>query len=238
VDERISKTRLTQLEDLRVWFLGRLQYTGNRIQLLNQFATGKADLLIGTQMIAKGLHFPEVTLVGILNGEAGLHIPDFRAAESTFQIITQVAGRSGRGELPGEVIIQSMLPDNPVIGYAAQQDYTAFYEAEIALREMFDYPPFKQMAKFVFSGEEPKPVEHHAGIWREALIHSLPSTFEFLPIVPCGYAKIKNLFRFQFLIKCPSLLPLNRALQLAREKIPPCKKVKVSIDINPSSTFF
>ena len=105
-------------------------------------------------MIAKGLHFPEVTLVGVLNSDAGLNIPDFRASETVFQLITQVAGRSGRGVIPGEVIIQTCLPENATIQYAANQDYVGFYQEEIAIRELFHYPPFMHMAKLLFSGEQ------------------------------------------------------------------------------------
>lgn len=238
--EQIEKALYAIFPEIRILRMDAdtTKHKGSHEKILKQFATGKADLLIGTQMIAKGLHFPEVTLVGILNGDAGLQIPDFRASENTFQIITQVSGRAGRGELPGEVIIQSTLLDNPVIGHASRQDYPAFYEAEIVIREMFGYPPFKQLAKFVFSGEKQTQVEQTANFWRESLIQHLPQNFEFLPVVPCGYAKIKSLYRFQFILKGPSMTPLHAAIQNLQEKIPKNKNVKVTIDVNPTSTFF
>ena len=102
------------------------RHKGAHDRLFKQFLAGKADVLIGTQMIAKGLHFPSVTLVGVLNSDAALNIPDFRASEQTFQLIAQVAGRSGRSELPGEVIIQTQLPDHPIIIHASTENYPLF----------------------------------------------------------------------------------------------------------------
>lgn len=214
------------------------KHKGSHQKLLRDFGTGKADILIGTQMIAKGLHFPEVTLVGVLNSDAGLNIPDFRASETVFQLITQVAGRSGRGVIPGEVIIQTAVPENATIQYAAHQDYVGFYQEEIATREIFRYPPFMHMAKLVFSGEQAEFTQKVAEQVRQALIQQLPPNFEFNPIVPCGYAKVKDLHRYQFLLRGPSLYPLNAALQniQAQDLVP--RKVRLFVDINPSSTFF
>ena len=119
----------------------------------------RALILLGTQMIAKGLHFPNVTLVGVLNSDISLQLPDFRAAETTFQLITQVAGRAGRGQNPGEVIVQSYMPDNEVIRYAAQQEYHQFFSSEIAIRKMFDFPPHKSIIKVQVSGPSQKITE-------------------------------------------------------------------------------
>ena len=151
------------------------RHKGSHQRLLRDFGTGKADVLIGTQMIAKGLHFPEVTLVGILNSDAGLNIPDFRASETVFQLITQVAGRSGRGAVSGEVIIQTSLPDNATIQYAAKQDYLGFYSEEIAVREAFGYPPFRHLAKLLFSGRDAHLIMQAAERIRSALIQTLPA---------------------------------------------------------------
>lgn len=214
------------------------RHKGSHQKLLRDFGTGKADVLIGTQMIAKGLHFPEVTLVGVLNSDAGLHIPDFRASETVFQLITQVAGRSGRGVIPGEVIIQTAVPDNATIQYAAKQDYVGFYQEEIAGRELFRYPPFTHMAKLLFSGKEAKQTQAVAESIRHALIQQLPPHFEFNPVIPCGYAKIKDQYRFQFLVRGPTMALLNGALQAVqgRQLVP--RQVKLFVDVNPSSTFF
>lgn len=214
------------------------RHKGSHQKLLREFGTGKADVLIGTQMIAKGLHFPEVTLVGVLNSDAGLNIPDFRASETIFQLITQVAGRSGRGAVPGEVIIQTALPDNATIQYAARQDYEGFYAEEIAVRELFGYPPFSHMAKILLSGHHPKHTMEAAERIREALVQILPQQFEFNPVVPCGHAKVKDLFRYQFLIRGPSMVPLNAALKTVQEKLSLPRQIRLFIDVNPSSTFF
>lgn len=214
------------------------KHKGSHQKLLRQFGTGKADVLIGTQMIAKGLHFPEVTLVGILNSDAGLNIPDFRASENVFQLVTQVAGRSGRGILPGEVIIQTTLPDNTTIQYAARQDYVGFYKEEIAIREIFRYPPFLHIAKLLFSGKNAEQTQETAQQVRQILIQSLPSQFEFNPVIPCGYTKIKDLYRYQFLMRGPTLYPLNNSLKILQEKFSLPRQVKLTVDVNPSSTFF
>lgn len=214
------------------------RHKGSHQKLLRDFGTGKADVLIGTQMIAKGLHFPEVTLVGILNSDAGLNIPDFRASERVFQLITQVAGRSGRGAIPGEVIIQTSLPDNGIIQYAAKQDFMGFYHEEIAVRELFGYPPFSQMAKFLFSGKNLRQTADVAEQIRGALTQILPSQFEFNPVVPCGHTKVKDLYRYQFLIRGPTMNYLHDALKTIRERHPMPRQVKLFIDVNPSSTFF
>ena len=214
------------------------KHKGSHQRLLRDFGSGKADVLIGTQMIAKGLHFPEVTLVGILNGDAGLHIPDFRASEIVFQLMTQVAGRAGREFLPGEVIIQTTLVDQPVIQHAAQQDYFRFYEEEIATRELFAYPPFSHLAKIRFSGKTPEGTLVCAEKCRILLMELMPAQFEFHPVLPCGYTKVKDQHRYQFLIKGPNMYSLGQAWQAVKEKQKFSKDVHCLIDINPSSTFF
>lgn len=214
------------------------RHKGSHQKLLREFGTGKADVLIGTQMIAKGLHFPEVTLVGVLNSDTSLNIPDFRASETVFQLITQVAGRSGRGSVPGEVIIQTSNPENSTIQHAANQDYPGFYEEEIAVRQIFSYPPFSHLAKLQFSGQNPKATEEAAERLRHALIKQFPPQYEFHPVVPCGYTKIKDLYRFQFLIRGPSMNPLNNALAAIQHSHPLPRQIRLFIDVNPSSTFF
>jgi primosomal protein N' (replication factor Y) len=214
------------------------RHKGSHQKLFREFGTGKADVLIGTQMIAKGLHFPEVTLVGVLNSDSALNIPDFRASETVFQLITQVAGRSGRGAVAGEVIIQTSLPQNSTIQHAAKQDFEGFYAEEIAVREAFGYPPFKHLAKLTFSGEVQKEALDAAEKMRLELIRLLHDQFEFNPVVPCGYAKIKDRYRYQFLLRGPSMNPLNAAVQQLLNSYPLSRRIKFSIDVNPSSTYF
>ncbi len=124
---------------------------GSHQRIYEQFRRGEADVLVGTQMIAKGWDVPGVTLVGIVNGDTALHLPDFRAGERTFQLVTQVAGRAGRGDEPGEVLLQTYSPDDPVIRLAAAQDYVAFYEEEVAVRRAGGYPPFAALLRAVVS---------------------------------------------------------------------------------------
>lgn len=214
------------------------KHKGSHQKLLRDFGSGKADVLIGTQMIAKGLHFPEVTLVGVLNSDSTLNIPDFRASETAFQLITQVAGRSGRGSLQGEVIIQTAIPENSTILHAAQQDYLNFYNEEIAIREAFRYPPFMRLAKLVFTGKEANQTREAAEEIRTQLLSHLPSSFELHPVIPCGHVKIKDNFRYQFLLKAPSMGALNAILAKLKENSSFKRKIKMHLDIDPSSTFF
>lgn len=214
------------------------RHKGSHQKLLKEFGTGKADVLIGTQMIAKGLHFPEVTLVGILNSDSALNIPDFRASETAFQLITQVAGRAGRGVVPGEVILQTLLPENTTLKYATSQDYMGYYREEIGVRNIFKYPPFSQLIKLTFSGENPHETKATADLMRSTLLAHLPEDFELHPVVPCGHSKIKDKYRFQFLVKGEKISVFNRALAEVLAEIKLSPKVRLLTDVNPQSTFF
>ena len=212
------------------------RHKGSHDRLIKEFRSGKADVLIGTQMIAKGLHFPNVTLVGVLNADSGFHIPDFRSNESVFQLITQVSGRAGRGELKGDVIIQSFMPDHQIIQLASQEDYDPFYQAEIEERKMFAYPPYTRIAKVVFTGSDLQKVERFANKYHSLLRTKLnPKEHQLLGLSPCGYAKIMDRHRHQFLIKTISMMRLSCILKdLAIKKI---NSVKIQIDIDTLSTF-
>lgn len=199
--------------------------------LFKQFRSHKADVLIGTQMIAKGFHFPSVTLVGVLNIDASLSIPDFRSPEHIFQLLIQVAGRAGRSDLPGEVILQTFLPEHPVIQLAAAQDYDAFYKAEIEERRLFGYPPFCHLAKLTFSSTDPKVALSSAEKAQSYLRNELPPGTQLFPISPSGHPKMKDLYRFQFLIKTPKTGQISPILKNFAAP-------SVKIDIDPLSTFF
>jgi primosomal protein N' (replication factor Y) len=196
--------------------------------LFKQFRAHKADVLIGTQMIAKGFHFPSVTLVGVLNTDATLSIPDFRSSEQVVQLLTQVAGRSGRAQLPGEVIIQTFLPDHPTIHLASQQDYPAFYNAEIEERRLFNYPPFCHLIKLLFTDKDLDTARTKAETAHAHLRLILSPPTELLPVTPSGHAKIKDVYRFQFLIKTPKITSITHLLQ----------DLSAKIDIDPLSTYF
>jgi primosomal protein N' (replication factor Y) len=203
--------------------------------LFKQFRAHKADVLIGTQMIAKGFHFPSVTLVGVLNTDSTLSIPDFRSPEIAFQLLTQVAGRSGRSELPGEVIIQTFLPDHPTIRLAAAQDYPAFYTSEIEERRTFNYPPFCHLIKLLFSAPDAQIALSAAESARTSLLPLLPPETTLLPVTPSGHSKVKDLYRFQFIIKTPKISALSPILNALAETPSPAT---LKIDVDPLSTFF
>lgn len=210
---------------------------GSHDTIFKQFRSGKADILVGTQMIAKGLHFPSVTLVGILNADLTLSIPDFRASEAMFQLVTQVSGRSGRGELPGEVVLQTFLPDQTTLRLAAEQNYEKFFAEESQIRQLFQYPPFTHLIKITLQGLVQEDVQKKAEEARKFLIERLPSSFSFLPVVPAGHAKIQDLYRFQFLIKSTKILSASPVLHSLQTQFK-SSKIQLLIDVDPSSTFF
>lgn len=213
------------------------RHKGSHQQLFRAFGTGKADVLIGTQMVAKGLHFPEVTLAAILNADSALHIPDYRASESTFQLLTQVAGRAGRGVAAGEVIIQTSLPEHSIIQYAAQHDYRAFYNEEVEARSLFGFPPFAQLLKVTCSGTTQAAVEHYTSQLRTLLLQRLPSSFTVHPVLAATHLKVKDRYRYQFLARGPSVYPMVDAYRSALALLPE-RRIHAIADVNPTSTFF
>ncbi len=214
------------------------RHKGSMERLLQEFRSGKSEVLIGTQMVAKGLHFPLVTLVGVLNADSGLHIPDFRSQESTFQLITQVAGRAGRGYAPGEVIIQTSVPEQSTILQAAKQDYEAFFSEELETRKAFSFPPFCKIVKFLFTSKEEARVRDFASQYAETLAHYLPPSFYCHPAVPSGHARIKEQYRYQFLLRGPSIHQVLEAIAKADVLLPLPSSIFRFIDVDPSSTFF
>lgn len=200
-------------------------------ELFKQFRSHKADVLIGTQMIAKGFHFPSVTLVGVLNIDASLSIPDFRSPEHAFQLLIQVFGRSGRSDLPGEVVLQTFMPEHPIFQLASKQDYDAFYEAEIEERRTFGYPPFSHLAKLTFSSSDESACRNNAEEAQKNLQQLLGPNAHIFPVSPSGHSKIKDMYRFQFLIKTARLSFISAALSSFASP-------HVKIDVDPLSTFF
>lgn len=233
--ERSLKALLPDVRTIRI-DADTTRHKGSHQQLLRDFKTGKADVLIGTQMVAKGLHFPEVTLVGVMNCDGSLNIPDFRASETVFQLITQVAGRAGRGDLPGEVILQTCMPENSTIQHASQQDYFTFYDEEIAVRKMFGFPPFGQLVKIAFSGPEEQKTRSLAESMRSQLLRLLPSSYHLHPVNASGHAKVKDRWRFQFLVRGGSTQPVTKAINQLNFHTP--SKYRVMVNVNPLSTFF
>ncbi|KMM38729.1 primosomal protein N' [Guptibacillus hwajinpoensis] len=186
---------------------------GSHEKLLNQFGEGKADILLGTQMIAKGLDFPNVTLVGVLAGDAMLHLPDFRASEKTFQLLTQVSGRAGRHILPGEVIVQSYTPEHYSIEMAADHDFQSFYKREMVTRKQFGYPPFYFLAMVNVSHEElTKTVDVTEKI-TSFLKSKLSNASVVLGPVASPIPRIKDRYRYQCMIKYKTEPNLNDHLK-------------------------
>lgn len=214
------------------------RHKGSHDLLFKQFRSGKADILIGTQMIAKGLHFPAVTLVGVLNSDGALNLPDFRASENIFQLLTQVSGRSGRGDLKGEVVIQTCLKTHPIFSHASKEDYLSFYQEEIQSRELFDFPPFARLAKLTFTGRDELHTQKTSEAFHAALLRTLPSSFHIYPTIPSGYAKIKDHYRYKLLIKGKKPLLLSHLIKKVRSSFSLPRNIRLLVDIDPLSTFF
>lgn len=204
-------------------------------EVLDRFRRGDIDILIGTQMIAKGLHFPNVTLVGIINADQGLSMPDFRAPERTFQLITQVAGRAGRGDYPGEVILQTRQPDNDAIDCAVNFDFDGFCEYDLEFREMLGFPPFTRLIAVHFRGEDEEKVRLYGEeIVRELQPYVLEGTTISAPL-PAPIERIKGKYRYVSTIKGTKLKVLRQALRiLALHRTPP-KGVEMYVDVDAQS---
>jgi primosomal protein N' (replication factor Y) len=212
-------------------------------RLVDDFAAGRTDILVGTQMVAKGLHFPRLALVGVLAPDLGLNLPDFRAAERTFQVVTQVAGRAGREDIPGRVIIQTFQPEHYALQAAAEHDFLAFYRREIEFRRELDYPPFCDLILLRLDGPNPTRLEEtadgFAGRIEELLrCRSGEGFCRILGPVPAPLHKIRNRYRYHLLVKAR---PLERAAGPLREHLEELGRFvrqsncRLNIDVNPMS---
>jgi len=209
---------------------------GAHEELLNKFRAGQGDVLLGTQMIAKGLDFPRVTLAGIIAADTSLHLPDFRAAEKTFQLLTQVGGRAGRHELAGEVVIQTYTPEHYSILHATRHDYRAFYEDEMLQRRRTGYPPYFRLVLITFSHEEVPVVIRSAHTMADYLRQRLAETTILLGPVASPIARAKDRFRFQIMLKYrdePKLSALLAGATAAFEEGNKQQKVLMTIDVDP-----
>jgi len=202
-------------------------------ETLGAFKEGKIDILVGTQMIAKGLHFPNVTLVGIINADLGLHIPDFRAGERTFQLLTQVAGRAGRGEMEGEVFVQTFTPFSPSIQFARHHDFQGFMEQEMEFREKFAYPPFGRMVMITLRGTVRERVEFSAQTLSRKLKGAAPASIMIGEGVPAPLEKAKTFHRFQVSLRGPSSLKLARLAKDTLTFLTMPEDVFVAVDVDP-----
>lgn len=215
---------------------------GAHDRIIRAFEAGKGDILLGTQMIAKGHDFSAVNLVGIISADTGIHFPDFRAGERTFQLLTQTAGRAGRRDRRGEVVIQTRVMDHPVLTLAREHDFIAFYTRELEQRRELTYPPWGRMALLRIKGAREAAVQKAAGMLRQRLAGRQGMTI--LGPVPCPIARIKQLFRYQIILRIArqydpagNLLRsvISRALaDLHTRSLPP--GVRVAVDIDPVDT--
>ncbi len=203
---------------------------GSHERLFDAFGEGQYDVLVGTQMVAKGLDFPRVTLVGVMAADSALNLPDFRAAERTFQLLSQVAGRAGRHELPGQVVIQTYSPGHPAVIAAAAHDYRSFYEAELPDRQELGWPPYRALANAVIAGPDARLAREAASRFAEALA-GLPDIEVFGPH-DAPLSQLRGLRRYQVLLKVADPVAarpaLRRALAVAQEP-----GVRVTLDVDP-----
>jgi primosomal protein N' (replication factor Y) len=205
---------------------------GSLVEILEKVAGREIDILIGTQMIAKGHDFPDVTLVGVISADVGLGLADFRASERSFQLLTQVAGRAGRGERPGEAIIQSLLPNHYAITLACTQNYRDFYDTEVKYRRAMRYPPQVAMVNVVVRGRSFDEAMTGA---RDLADEARGSKgFVLLGPAPAPLTRLRGEHRVQFFLKGTSRRAMREALQLAASRKPSLAR-RISIDVDPLS---
>ncbi|QIC48745.1 primosomal protein N' [Lysinibacillus sphaericus] len=214
------------------------KHKGAHEEILAAFGEGQADILLGTQMIAKGLDFPNITLVGVLSADTSLHLPDYRAAERTFQLLTQVSGRAGRHDKPGEVIIQTYTPEHYAIELAKTQDYEPFYEREMFLRRRSSYPPYYYVALVQISHEDVMVAAEYAGRMADWLRGNLSNQVAIIGPTTASIARLQNRYRYQCLIKYkiePNLIPVLQRL-LAMYRAEWIKQgILMTVDLDPST---
>ncbi len=215
--EKVEKKFAELFPQARVARLDRdvARRQGQFQRVLQEFRRGNVDVLVGTQMIAKGHDFPGVTLVGVVSADIGLGLPDFRSAERTFQLLTQAAGRAGRGESPGRVLVQTFYPDHYAILLAAEQNYEAFFQKEMRFRRMMHYPPLTALGNVIAQGsklEQAAQVAKHVGDFLIPLEKSTEG-LKILGPTPAPLAKLEGRFRIQFLIKSTSRARLSTLLR-------------------------
>ncbi|MGB0153763.1 MAG: replication restart helicase PriA [Verrucomicrobiales bacterium] len=202
---------------------------------LNEFRAKKIDILIGTQMIAKGLHFPNVTLVGILNADVGLHIPDIRAGERTFQLLTQVAGRAGRGELEGEVVVQTYTPHHPSIQFARHHDFEGFAEQELQMRRQFGHPPFLHLVLITARSVHQQRAEFSLKTLHARLAKGLPEDMRLTEPLPSPLVKSHDQWRYQVILKAASARKLAAHVSKVMRDLTFPSDVIVTVDVDPYS---
>jgi primosomal protein N' (replication factor Y) len=233
--ERVAEAVQAALPAARVERLDRdrTQRRGVLAATLAAFEKGEIDILVGTQMIAKGHDFPRVTLVGVVDADVGLGMPDFRAAERTFQLLTQVAGRAGRGETAGEVVLQSHMPDHYALGHACAQDYDAFYERELEFRRTMGYPPVAALVNLIVRASDPAKGAGEAEALAATLRAAAAGKYRVLGPAHAPLARLRNEHRFQLLLK--GQRPAMRAAVQAAlvKRYGPQRWPGIAVDVDP-----
>jgi primosomal protein N' (replication factor Y) len=210
---------------------------GDYEKTLGQFARREIQVMLGTQMIAKGLDYPNVTLVGVISGDTALALPDFRAAERTFQLITQVAGRAGRGDAPGRVVLQTFLPDDPTIRAAIKQDYAGFARTELAHRKEVGLPPFSRMVRIILRDQDLDKVTKLGEELAALLTTAVEKTggVQMKGPMPCAIGRIAGYFRYQIVLSSYRASSLQTVLADVREKGALAKSDRIAVDVDPVS---
>lgn len=206
---------------------------GGHEQRLAEFEVLESGVLLGTQMIAKGLDYPEVTLVGVINADTTLHLPDFRAGERTYQLLEQVAGRAGRADKPGQVIVQTYWPDHAAVRAVASHDPTALYDEERIVRAQLGYPPYGRLANVTYTGRDPDAVRASATALAEVLRTSAPRGWAVLGPSPAVIARVRGSYRWHVLLKTPLDADLPSALAAGLEAAPAREGVSAAPDVDP-----
>ena len=231
------RSRFPQHRSLRM-DTDTMQKPGSHERALDAFRSGEVRILLGTQMIAKGLDFPNVTLVGVINADTALHLPDFRAAERTFQLLAQVAGRTGRGERGGRVLIQTFDPDHPAIRAAVLHDYRRFAAQELPVRQELGYPPFGQMVRIVVRGAREVAVRDfgaHIATELNAALEAGGDKYRVLGPAPAPIAKLRGQFRYHLQLHGPTLAQLRQAAAEVKQRNTAPEGIEWIIDVDPLS---
>jgi primosomal protein N' (replication factor Y) len=232
-------------QEVRAKFPGRravrmdsdaMRQPGSHDAALDAFRNREAAILLGTQMIAKGLDFPNVTLVGVVDADTLLQQPDLRAAERTFQLIAQVAGRTGRGDQGGRVLVQTSSPDDPVIRAAARHDYAGFAASELQHRRELELPPYTHLARVILratsDGLAQSEVRRIAALVRDAAARVAPEV-KLVGPAPCPILKLRGHYRYHFRIQAAEMEPLQRLWRAVRPNLAPAADVELTIDVDP-----
>jgi primosomal protein N' (replication factor Y) len=234
IEEEIRK-RLPELSVARM-DSDKMRTRKDYREALGGLWSGETDVVVGTQMIAKGLDVPNVTVIGVVNADTASYLPDFRASERTFHLLTQVAGRAGRGPKGGKVIVQTFNPTHYAVACAAAYDEAGFIEKELEFRRELGFPPYSRLVRLVFQGTPEKAVADAAAAWDRKLAEALPPILvSKLGPGKAPFYKIRNRYRMQILLKAQDLEPVRKALRPLMEKLKSTRKLQVIVDVDPIS---